>query len=334
MTNKAQHIDHALLMRYLLGEADTAQREAIEQWLAAAPSHRQELERMEQLWLEAGKLTPPPVAVDHDAAWEKVAPLLTETKQLPSWRSSHYIMALAASLLILVGSYLAIQWLLPSHPIILMADDNTTRCDTLTDHSIVILNKGTTLRYAKDFSQHHRTVHLEGEAYFNVQRDTSHPFIVQIDQGFIKVLGTQFNIKAPKDSAQVTVTVTSGSVLVAGVMNHDTTQIRLTQGEEAVLFRHSNTIQQITSSHRDPATLFWLNHTLTFDDTPLSKVFEVLTKIYNTPIEAAHEHINQYRLTATFNNNELDEIVQIIATTLNLHIEQSNNHYILDDNTH
>lgn len=66
----------------------------------------------------------------------------------------------------------------------------------LPDQSVVWVNAGSTLRYGSDFNTNGRSVQLDGEAYFEITRDSLKPFIVKSKRLDIKVLGTSFNVKA------------------------------------------------------------------------------------------------------------------------------------------
>ena len=69
----------------------------------------------------------------------------------------------------------------------------------LSDGSKIILNASTRFKYPTSFNGDERVVHLEGEAYFEVAKNHSKPFIVKLKNQQITVLGTSFNIQAFND---------------------------------------------------------------------------------------------------------------------------------------
>ena len=85
----------------------------------------------------------------------------------------------------------------------------------LPDSSEVWLNAGSTILYPETFAKDKRLVILNGEAYFSVQKDTASPFIVEVPQLSVKVLGTKFNVKAYPGDEKITTTLTSGKVEVS-----------------------------------------------------------------------------------------------------------------------
>ena len=72
-------------------------------------------------------------------------------------------------------------------------------CLKLSDGTIVYLNAESKLSYPVTFSETERKVHLVGEAFFDVQKDTTKPFIVDMDSLQIRVLGTEFGVRAYTD---------------------------------------------------------------------------------------------------------------------------------------
>lgn len=86
----------------------------------------------------------------------------------------------------------------------------------LPDGSRVWLNKGAVLRYPESIHDGDRSLELEGEAFFEVQRDTLRPFTVRTHELVTRVLGTSFNINASLETRDVKVSVRSGKVQVAG----------------------------------------------------------------------------------------------------------------------
>ena len=86
---------------------------------------------------------------------------------------------------------------------------------TLADGSRVTLNAASALTYPAEFTGDLREVTLEGEAYFEVAKNTGKPFIVHTPKQRLEVLGTSFNIQAYSNETAVKTTVLTGSVRVS-----------------------------------------------------------------------------------------------------------------------
>lgn len=92
---------------------------------------------------------------------------------------------------------------------------------TLPDGTSVQLNAGTTMYYPAQFIGKKRVVQLEGEAYFDVEHDSNHPFVVKTYASDIEVLGTEFNVDADEDNGVFSVALAEGVVKVSPVSDPD-----------------------------------------------------------------------------------------------------------------
>ena len=101
---------------------------------------------------------------------------------------------------------------------------------TLEDGSRVWVNAGSVLKYPVKFIGAQRKVFLEGEAYFEVVKN-SKPFIVSTALGDINVLGTHFDVKAYKEEGKVYTTLVSGKVNFSG-----SETMEISPGEQVVAF--------------------------------------------------------------------------------------------------
>lgn len=85
---------------------------------------------------------------------------------------------------------------------------------TLPDGSTVWLSAASNLEYPEEFSETNRTIHLSGEAFFDIKHDPDRPFIVNSGSISSRVLGTSFNIKAYRNDSDIKVTLATGSLEV------------------------------------------------------------------------------------------------------------------------
>ena len=83
---------------------------------------------------------------------------------------------------------------------------------TLADGTKVWLNCESTLRYPVEFGNEKREVYLDGEGYFEVNKATEWPFIVNAEQMRVKVTGTKFNVKSYSTEPIAHTTLVEGSV--------------------------------------------------------------------------------------------------------------------------
>jgi len=339
MNQNKNHIGEHLLLQYLLGNLDEAERCRIEAWLNESKENRKVFDRLENLWLETGKLSPPPVAVDTMAAWKKISGRIDQAEkekrevvpgQIISLPLLKWISGIAALIVILLGAWWIFNYLNRPGMIDLRAENSIVR-DTLPDGSIVALNVNTTLQYPDRFSKNIREVHLSGEAFFKVSPDRNHPFIIDAGIAKIKVVGTTFNVKT-LPGAPVYVTVSEGIVLLFRVdeKSGDTVSQLINAGQQGVVSLREP--KPHLETREDPVSLFWLDRSMVFHDAPLSQVLEAVAKCYHVTVKTSTPAILDCRLTTTFSDEPVELILKIIAESFNLQIKQENQTYLLIGN--
>ncbi len=339
MNKNSEHIDDKLLLRFLLGEASKDEIHQVEEWLQLSEKNKKLLDNYEAIWLEAGKLTPNPVAVDTASVWEKMSDRVDqyeEQKKLPKTISLKSRFALisssiAAAVVIVFGVYhLLIKPSFKTQNILIASTEEFVR-DTLPDGTNIALNSNSTITYPEKFAKNERRVKLEGEAFFNVEHNKEQPFIIEAGNAFIKVLGTSFDVKAYADS-EIEVIVTDGLVQLFTVDSEtmDTTSILLKAGEKGKIA--INEREPIYVADRIPDEIYWMDYTLIFNDTDLKKVFSLIENYYNIEIKVSDERIYDCRLSTTFSNNSIDDIIEVIVATFEFEYTKENNTFTITGN--
>jgi len=189
----------------------------------------------------------------------------------------------------------------------------------LPDGSLVVLNRGAELDYPEKFRGSERLVIMSGEAWFEVERDRKHPFIVNIsDRASIEVLGTKFNVKEDAEREQIGVQVMEGSVAFSG-REWEGTKLVLQQGDQGMLDKTGLKVKV----KADPNFLSWKTGILTFDQTPLKEVVRQLASHYHVNIECDPGLPDDLTFTSSFKRQELDQVLEEICLVLGLEYEQS-----------
>lgn len=179
----------------------------------------------------------------------------------------------------------------------------------LPDGTKVCLNAGSKLSYPVSFSNDNRLVNLSGEAYFEVKKDKSWPFIVNTKNMDIVVTGTSFNCNAYPENKEVQTVLVEGEVTIA---NHSATKLALMSPGELATFNNDN--QQITKTKTDlQKYIAWKNGKLMFREDNMDKVVEKLERWYNVDFEIVDKEIADYVYTATFINESLDQVLKMLS---------------------
>ena len=165
----------------------------------------------------------------------------------------------------------------------------------LPDGSEVWLNASSRLVY-NSFSPKHRSVELEGEAFFKVARDENAPFVVKTNECEVEVLGTTFNVMAYDEFGRKEITLLSGKV---NVHVEGSEQI-LRPGQALILKDHRYHIAEVNSADASG----WVENKFNFRDIPLSELMQRLENWYDVDITLENNTGKDVNFTGTFKNEE------------------------------
>ena len=214
----------------------------------------------------------------------------------------------------------------------------------LPDNSTVILKPGSRLTYSSAFKNETRDVYLEGEAFFEVSKDVSKPFIVHADELITKVLGTSFSVKAYKKDKEYQVTVNTGKVSVFtkhhtsaySINSGSLTSIRggiLVQPNQQATFYKKQAKLVKTKLERPTALSAGLAEgSLNFQETPFSEVVKVLNQAYAINISYDKDLLANCPLTASLSNQHLYEKLDLICQALEVNYKIINGVIVIKGN--
>lgn len=266
---------------------------------------------------------------DTNRAWNKVNQQLNSKKQV---RFTPVLLRIAAVFLLLVATSVLIWQVSKKEEQMVyttLAGDSSHPEITLHDGTIVTLNQGSELKAPKLFKGNTREVELSGEAFFQVAKNAEKPFIINTGKVSVKVLGTSFNVNAYKDEALVEVMVKTGKVLFfENNTNNKNGGVLLLPGEQGLYSTASNTLEK--SSQPNTNAFSWLTHEIKFELTSLNEVFSTLEHHYHIKINLDKSIDLNQPYNATFNKQEIDYILEVLAMTFDLKvIKNSYNNYSL-----
>lgn len=323
-------ITDELIARYLSGEASPEEAMALHSWLGQR-GHRAHFEKLETTWhLAYPQKTPRPV--DRAAGWQTLQTNISgrrsmafpEKHQEPTEYRFRMVLQIAASFLILLGAGLAAYVLLSDKavPQVTHVTHQLPEEAILPDASRAVLNRNSKLHYAQDFRGRLREVTLSGEAFFKVTKDKNKPFVVHTPIADIKVVGTAFNVS--EGHGELEVSVSEGKVLV--ITDHDSSYLE--PGHTGIIRPGINPISVTPAA--DANTWGYATHSFTFKNTPLKDVFRYLEKSYPCSIELRNRTVANCRLNATFEHDSAENIIRLIAETLDLTVTQNGQVFLLD----
>lgn len=193
----------------------------------------------------------------------------------------------------------------------------------LPDHSTVWVNAGSSLRYPDRFSKNERAVELlNGQAFFDVQRDEKRPFKVRTKDLEIAVLGTSFDVKGYEEEAFAKVSVLSGKVNVVRQGSNLTDGVQLEKGEQVILDIEKQSLKR--EAIVEEAIAAWKEQRLVFDDERILDVMNALKRRYNIEFVGKAEDWESETISIKLDNQPLDDVLEVLKYTLEFDYKKIN----------
>lgn len=190
----------------------------------------------------------------------------------------------------------------------------------LADGTRVKLNSKSELIYPDNFSEHTREVTLIGEAYFDVAKDASKPFIVKANGIDVKVLGTSFNVSCYDQQPSIETTLVEGKVAV--VIPNRAEEI-ITPSQQLVFDKTKQTSATATVDTRIYTS--WINDKLIFKNERIDVILTKLQYWYDFEIEYENENIKENRFSLEIDKDtDLNKILDLINFTSNIKLIKTN----------
>jgi len=323
-----------LILRYFSGEITEDELRLLSEWMKADAKNEELFTQYRKTWdlIEKQKIYS---TINLDQEWEalqgklavsgiekqaKVITLDQNKNSIPfslrkTWKIAATVTILLAASFILYFNISKLR-------------DTTITAQTsniehvLPDGTVVSLHAGSQIRYAAAFGSKIRKVELTGEAYFEVAHDKTKPFIVSSGDARVKVLGTKFNVNTKKAVGTMEVVLTSGKVSVF-YKRSPQENVLLNPGEKAVLLVNQKQISK--SSNIDPNYMAWKTRVLVFDNETLGYVVNTLQNVYQVPVKLTDPVLAECLVTASFDNQSLESVLEVIKETLDLQVKQKGN---------
>jgi len=226
----------------------------------------------------------------------------------------------------------------------------------LPDGSQVWVNSGSKLSYASNFDGKIREVYLNGEAYFEVTKNPKKPFIVHTSGIDIKVLGTEFNVKAFDMESTIEATLIRGSIEVLKKDDANAGSVLLKPHEKLVYQKlleknyYSKTSLDKEIVKAAPADLksliiikpislnipdsdiketAWLKNKFVFEDETLANLAVRLERWYNIKINIQDQNLNAYRVSGSFVDETAEQALNELKLLIPFNYKIKNNEFFI-----
>lgn len=308
-------------MKYLLNECSLAESTAVTTWLQADAGNEKYFNELLQVW-QQGAVLGKESDINTDAAWQRFQHKINPTVAASKTRTIITWQRVAAIFILVAGLAFIAYWRMTDtiKPVVAMATD-AVLTDTLPDGSVVTLNKGASLQYPAAFTKDKRPVQLKGEAFFAITPNKNKPFEITVNDVLVRVVGTSFNIKTVGNRTEVI--VETGRVEV--IRNKQ--RVLLNPGEQIITGAENEPLKKDTVS--DGMYNYYRTKEFVCNNTPLWKLVEKLNEAYKTTIIIDNPELKQLLLTATFSNESLDKVLEVVALTFSIKVVKEGDRILL-----
>lgn len=331
------------LERFVSSRGTPEELAALERWVESSPELRALVEAMRAVGRVPGEAAQ---AWDEEVAWRRVARRMRWfarpgaggglDRRRPRWIA----WATAAAVIVSGGATVALlDWqsrvernrmlaAAPAREVVTRRGERTAF--NLADGTRVMLGAESRLAIPASYNLPGagRELQLEGEGYFLVTHDSLRPFRVHTSLGTAEDLGTEFVVTTYPEARGMRVLVASGKVALrqrptaaaAADPGDSVPLVTLGQGDLARL----DSAGTATVTRVDPAVyLAWTQGALVFSGTPLRDVLPQLARWYDLDIRVADGSLGARRLTATFRDQSVSAVLDLMALSLDLRVERA-----------
>lgn len=302
-----------LLKKFLKGTASDEEAKKVEIWLDGASQDYNPWENLSE---------------DRKAAFLNELKNSISTANLAGKKTRGkrvgWVWLAAASVIILLMIPVYVLWMKPSTEmdtkLVIQKVVETNMAEIkqmqLSDGSKVWLNAKSRLRYPDSFDSRSRDVYLEGQAYFEISRDTKRPFVVHTSSWQVTVLGTHFDVSDYMEDNDVTVSVLSGKVAVHSTRQQKTPATILESGEQLDYDKGSHKIDRTTFANDQQPD--WIRKEVVFYHTKMEDIAGYIERNYGLAVSFASPSLSAMEVSGNFGKvADAKELLEILCLTIN-----------------
>ncbi len=324
MKDNFEYIDE-LIAKVLAKEATSEEQAWLDNWANESELNKVYVDDSKKLFTQIDQAKGNNI-VDTTAAWNKLNDRIEsgDTKIIELQKPKRTFQIAAAVMLLLCMTFF-VRMLLNNKevkPEVYVATKQILETK-LPDGSKVFVNKNSEIAYS--VKNDVREVKLKGEAYFEVVHNEAQPFVITINDVLIKDIGTEFNVKT-LDNGDVEVKVEGGEVQFY-TENDD--GLKLVKGEKAHFSKTSRKFTKVNTDVFDNTSSYH-SKVFNFKNARLQDVIDQINAVYSSDIRLGNSKLGSCPITTPFNNQSIEEIVDIISDIMNLQVEKKDSTFILN----
>lgn len=309
-----------ILAKYLSGEADQIEISQVEDWLQLDSKNFEILETYKTAWNLPEKLNE---NSDLPKIWNQISDNIKSSK-----KSRFSILDYISNLLfgkmnpVLKYSFVAIILLIPLLFIVFkeseslvtyVANDLSHSKIKLSDGSIVTLDRSSKIIYPETFTENERKIEIIGEAFFDVVPDSTKPFIINVSNSTVTVLGTSFNIRGWDKN--ISVAVIEGKVRFTSVVNEAKKSVILVKNQKSEISK--NGFPTDPTSFDPSKSVRWIEGYYNFETATVKEVTHQLERWYNVEIHFADTTKISELINITIDKSSLKSNLDLLIQLIN-----------------
>lgn len=327
--------DERILWAYFEAKTTPEEERQLLVWLEADEEHRREFAELHAVWQRlvkgrASAADPLRFARSLNRLNERLDALAADAayparksagtffgRQLARLRPMLRVAAVV--MFVVLSGTIAWQVITAPESIVHFNGDTTVMHVAMPDGTDIWLTPGTTLSYTEDFRTDNRQVQLEGEAYFDVVHDDSHPFDVVTPNLRVRVLGTVFSVRSWRDDPRAEATLAEGSVALQ--RPDGSNLIRLHPGQRAL---YDATCEQLEINQVPIGDHLALHYgIITLDNATLAQIKECIETTYGVRLEIAPgEKLSDDRYNFSFQKDSpVEDVVELLQFVSGIRFE-------------
>lgn len=324
MENKIDHI----IARVLSGEASAKDILGLSKWLNEDSRHQKEFCELKNYWdaeVSMNQTILPALSIEK--LQQKIEKQHHTAKRKHVWKYA-IPAAVAITLLCILSVTFFTQYTNQENYeyYTYLTNDNKTDL-TMNDGTKITLNKNSRLTYSNAYGKENRSIQLEGEAYFEVAKDSLKPFNVTVGNSSITVLGLFFNVRKESDSNDVTATLVEGSIRFEAAEQ----KVLLKPGQQLIFNQNTNHID-IQNVDTEEYTS-WKNGLLKYRSVSFAALIAELRNKYQVEIVIENKRLKDPSLVVSGSFSEdqsIEQIFKVISKSLPFKWRKSDGIYYIN----